>query len=106
MKHQAKTIPKLPSSSFPDDLNISDPFNMASWQFNSSKGNALYQRNLTEETLLSTGTPTSGIIDIGAASHELTPKLPEVLEGPVLKGVYTLPEEPENEENEEENTEM
>lgn len=32
--------------------------------------------------------------------------MPEVLEGPVLKGVYTLPEEPENEENEEENTEI
>lgn len=28
-------------------------------------------------------------------------KMPEVLEGPVLTGVYTLPEEPENEENSE-----
>lgn len=41
--------------------------------------------------------------------HELVPviaKIPEVLEGPVMTGVYTLPEEPENEENSEENTEM
>lgn len=67
----------------------------------------MYQRNLTEETLLSTGTPTS-IVDMGVC-HELVPvtsKIPEVLEGPVLTGVYTLPEEPENEDLSEENTEM
>lgn len=61
---------------------------------------------MTEETLLSTGTPTS-LVDLGA--HELVTvnsKMPEVLEGPVMTGVYTLPEEPEIEENGEENTEM
>lgn len=67
----------------------------------------MYQRNLTEETLLSTGTPTS-VVDMGVC-HEMATaaaKIPEVLEGPVMTGVYTLPEEPETEENSEENTEM
>ncbi|ERL83652.1 hypothetical protein D910_07476 [Dendroctonus ponderosae] len=68
----------------------------------------IVHRNLTEETLLSTGTPTS-VIDLG---HELVPvtvgtKMPEVIDGSVLMtGVYTLPEEPENEENSEGNTQM
>lgn len=61
---------------------------------------------MTEETLLSTGgTPTS-IIDMG---HELIPiatKISEVLEAPPITGVYTLPEEPEIEDNLEENTQM
>lgn len=45
-------------------------------------------------------------MDLG---HEMVPvnsKIPEVLEGTVLTGVYTLPEEPELEENGEENTQM
>ncbi|KAF2901663.1 hypothetical protein ILUMI_04528 [Ignelater luminosus] len=61
---------------------------------------------MTEETLLSTGgTPTS-IIDMG---HELIPiatKISEVLEAPPITGVYTLPEEPEIEDNLEENTQI
>lgn len=60
---------------------------------------------MTEETLLSTGTPTS-VIDMGHELMTVTAKMPEVLEGPVMTGVYTLPEEPEVEENGEENTEM
>lgn len=79
---------------------------------------------MTEETLLST--PTS--LDLNSAAtmvvppivvpqsfgaHEMVPvnvntgKIPEVLEGAVMTGVYTLPEEPEVEENcAEANTEM
>ncbi|KAF5298794.1 hypothetical protein FQA39_LY11683 [Lamprigera yunnana] len=57
----------------------------------------LAPRNMTEETLLSSGgTPTS-IIDMG---HELNPiaiKIPEAPEPPPITGVYTLPEEPEDE---------
>lgn len=84
LKHQEKLTPKLN-----DDIN-SDPYNMTSWQFPPIKS-ALYHRNLTEETLLSTPE---------------TPKIPEVLEGPVMTGVYTVPELPENDENSEDNTEM
>lgn len=62
-----------------------------------------YHRNLTEETLLSTGTPTS--LELTGV-HEIGSKIPEVLEGPVKTGVYTVPELPENEENLEDNTEM
>lgn len=104
LKHEVKSVPKLNSTSFTDD-NIHDPYNMSSWQFNPQSKNNFYHRNLTEETLLSTGTPTS-VVDMG---HELVPvnsKIPEVLEGPVITGVYTLPEEPEMEDNGEENTEM
>lgn len=54
---------------------------------------------------MSTGTPTS-VIDMGHELVTVTNKMPEVLEGPVMTGVYTLPEEPEMEENGEENTEM
>lgn len=60
---------------------------------------------MTEETLLSSGTPTS-IVDMGHELVAVTTKMPEVLEGPVVTGVYTLPEEPEIEESEEQNTEM
>ncbi|KAH0807784.1 hypothetical protein GEV33_015007 [Tenebrio molitor] len=84
LKHQEKAMPKLNSASFTDDLNSADP-------------------NLTEETLLSTGTPT---LELGSG-HDLTPaKIPEVLEGPVITGVYTVPELPENDDNSEDNTEM
>lgn len=61
LKHQQKSVPKLNSVSFSDDLNINDPYNLASWQFNPQKNSTFYHRNLTEETLLSTGTPTSVI---------------------------------------------
>lgn len=61
---------------------------------------------MTEETLLSSETPTS-FVDLGHVELvAVNCKIPEVLEGPVMTGVYTLPEEPENEENAEENTEM
>lgn len=61
---------------------------------------------MTEETLLSSETPTS-FVDIGHVELvAVNCKIPEVLEGPVIKGVYTLPEEPEPEDNTEENTEM
>ncbi|XP_060534085.1 TWiK family of potassium channels protein 7 [Cylas formicarius] len=30
LKHQEKTVPKMNSTSFPDDLNINDPYNMTS----------------------------------------------------------------------------
>lgn len=100
LKHEEKVMRKLNSSTFNDELTSGDPY-ITSWQYNQSKN--FYHRNLTEETLLSSGTPTS-VVDL---PHELVPsKIPEVLEGPVLTGVYTLPEEPENEENCEENTEM
>lgn len=67
----------------------------------------LYQRNLTEETLLSSGTPTS-VIEM---PHELVPIVTKtgldiVEPPPLITGVYTLPEEPEPEENGEENTQM
>lgn len=90
-------LPKLSSNSFSDDVNVSDPYNITSWQFNVKNSN-FYHRNLTEETLVSTGTPTS--TDMGLEGVTST-KIPEVLEGVVLTGVYTLPEEPENEENSE-----
>lgn len=98
LKHQEKKIPK--AGSFIDDgSSTPDPYTMTSWQFNPMKTN-FYHRNLTEETLLSTGTPT---LDI---THELVAKIPEVLEGPVMTGVYTVPELPENDDCSEENTEM
>lgn len=52
---------------------------------------------------MSTGTPTS---EMGHELLGVSSKIPEVLEGPVMTGVYTLPEEPEIEESGEENTEM
>ncbi|CAG9820582.1 unnamed protein product [Phaedon cochleariae] len=59
----------------------------------------IVHRNMTEETLLSTGgTPTSTTVDLGT-NHEIVSKMPEVLEGPVKTGVYTLPEEPELDED-------
>lgn len=96
--------------SLQDNLSSStDPFNLPSWQFTGAQGKMsnLYQRNLTEETLLSTGTPTS-IVEM---SHELVPIITktglDVVEPPpLMTGVYTLPEEPELEENAEENTQM
>lgn len=93
-----------PTSSVSFSEDPADPYNLSSWQFGAQiKNAAFYHRNLTEETLVSTGTPT---VDLG---HEMVPvgsKMPEVLEGPVITGVYTLPEEPENEEDAEENTQM
>lgn len=106
LKHQEKEARKHNNhTSFPEDLNVTDPYNMTSWQFNTQIKTNFYNRNMTEETLLSTSTPTS-LVDLG---HEMVPvnsKMPEVLEGPVLTGVYTLPEEPELEDNGEENTQM
>ncbi|CAH0549597.1 unnamed protein product [Brassicogethes aeneus] len=84
LRHQDKITTKKPSQNFPDDLN--DP-------------------NLTEETLLSTGTPTS-LIDMNHEIVSINTKIPEVIENTIITGVYTLPEEPENEENAEENTAM
>lgn len=52
---------------------------------------------------MSSGTPTG---DVSKEILGVGVKLPEVLECPVMNSVYTLPEEPENEENCEENTEM
>lgn len=62
---------------------------------------------MTEETLLSSGgTPTS-IIDMGLELIPISNKACEALEAaPPITGVYTLPEEPENEDNSEENTQM
>lgn len=95
--------------SLQDNLSSSDPFNLPSWQFTGTQGKMsnLYQRNLTEETLVSTGTPTS-IVEM---SHELVPIITktglDVVEPPpLMTGVYTLPEEPELEESAEENTQM
>lgn len=106
LKHQEKEARKHNQTNFPEELNVTDPYNLTSWQFNSQiKTPSFYHRNLTEETLLSTSTPTS-LVDLG---HEMVPvnsKIPEVLEGPVMTGVYTLPEEPEIEDNGEENTQM
>lgn len=98
--HQEKMMPKMSSNSFTDEVNVSDPYNMTSWQFNVKNSSNFYHRNLTEETLVSTGTPTSA--DMGLENMNVASKMPpEVLEGVVLTGVYTLPEEPENEENSE-----
>ncbi|KAF5272885.1 hypothetical protein FQR65_LT17301 [Abscondita terminalis] len=85
LRHQERNFRSLNSDGCLDDFN--------------STPNNLYQRNMTEETLLSSGgTPTS-IIDLG---HELNPigiKIPETLDPPPITGVYTLPEEPEAETN-------
>lgn len=103
LKHQERE--SLRKHNHNEDLSVTDPYNLTSWQFNVHTKPHFYNRNLTEETLLSSGTPTS----LGELGHEMvvvSAKMPEVLEGPVMTGVYTLPEEPEIEEGGEENTQM
>lgn len=90
----------------PDEPSDTDPYHFDGWQFKSQTTSpCFYSRNLTEETLFSTSTQTS-LADIGYEMVQVNTQIPEVLERPVMTGVYTLPEEPEMDDNGELTTEV